>query len=113
MDPIAADPAALTQGFGLVPSALFGFLLGTVNALAALLIARLALRQQQQTFTVMVLGGLGLRLMAVVLFVLVVVLLVPVHTTAFVLGLFAAFVLGLILEAAMLLTGRPLSPSRG
>lgn len=92
-----------------VSSLLLGALLGLANASAAVLLARRGRTLDLNPAMKLVLGG-GFARLAVVLGAVVLVLaLVPVDRLAFVGGLGAVFVLGLIAEVALVL-GRPAGP---
>jgi len=91
-------------------SAALGAALGAANAVASLVLYHRARTRGNAGFAQLVLGGMLAR-MVVVLGVLVLVLaFTSVARGPFVMGLLATFVLGLIIEAIVILKQRPLPP---
>ncbi|CAN5557533.1 hypothetical protein BH23BAC4_BH23BAC4_12110 [soil metagenome] len=91
-------------------SAALGAALGAANAVASLVLYHRARTRGSVVFAQLVLGGMLVR-MATVLGVLVLVLVfTSVARGPFVMGLLAAFVLGLIIEASIIQKQRPLPP---
>lgn len=84
-------------------SLLLGALLGMANALAAVWVARLSLSLEPSRGMQVVLGGMVVRMGAVLAVFALVVALLPVQRGAFVLGLGMLFVAGLVAEAVLVL----------
>ncbi len=89
-----------------VTSLLLGALLGTANAVGALLLARRGRSMPLNPAMKLVLGGGFLRLLVLLGAVVLVLVTLDVHRLAFVGGLGAVFAVGLILEV-VLINGRP------
>ena len=90
-------------------SLLLGAAIGLAHAVAGLGVARLAHGRTAHQHTTIVLGGTALRLFVATAAILLVLLLAPVQTAAFVGGLGATFLLGLVAEV-ILLVRRPSAP---
>ena len=92
-------------------SLLLGAALGGAHAVAGLGVARLANGRAKERYAAVVLAGTALRLFLATVAILLVLLLVPVQTVAFIGGLGVTFVLGLLAEVLLLLR-RPAAASR-
>ena len=91
-------------------SLLLGAALGGAHAVAGLGVARLANGRAKERYMTVVLAGTALRLFLATVAILLVLLLVPVHTAAFIGGLGVTFLLGLAAEVLLLLR-RPAASS--
>lgn len=89
-------------------SLLLGVLLGAANAAAAVWTARRAERLDSNRALHLVLGGMGVRMLAVLAVFAVVLVVVDVQRGAFVAGLGVTFVVGMAAEILLLLA-RPSS----
>lgn len=87
-------------------SLLIGALLGTVNAVAAVLLAQRGRSLPLNPAMKVVLGGGAIRMLLLLGAVVLVLVLSDVHRTAFIGALGAVFAIGLILEV-ILINGRP------
>ena len=88
-------------------SLLLGALLGAANAVAAVWVVRRALALAPQRAMQIVLGSMVARMGVVLALFALVVILLPVHRVAFVAGLGALFVIGLLAETFLVLTRPP------
>ena len=79
-------------------SAGLGIGIGLLYSLASLVTNRIALRQEQHLFMVMVLGGMVVRMMAALLAVVLIVLLLPVEQMVFIGAFLGVFVIGMGVE---------------
>lgn len=84
-------------------SLVVGIGLGAANGALSVVIARLALTRPQKAFLAIVLGGMAVRMVALLVIVALVLLFVPVQVGPFVGGLLVAFMLGLVAEARFLM----------
>ena len=84
-------------------SLLIGALLGAANAAVALVVARRAVTLGLASSLNLVVGGMAVRLVLLLGAVAAVLVLVPVHRLAFVGGLGAVFVAGLVAEVVFVL----------
>lgn len=92
-------------------SLLIGAVVGAANAAAAVWTARRATALDADSALRVVLGGMIVRMFATLAAVAVVLALVPVHRGAFVAGLGALFVAGLLAESALVLRSSSRPPA--
>lgn len=93
-------------------SLLLGAALGLAHAVAGVVITRLAAGMAQAQFTVVVLGGTGLRMFFVLAVIVLLLLFTTLQTTPFMVGLGTTFVLGLLTEVILLLRRPPVPTPR-
>ncbi len=79
-------------------SAGLGIGIGLLYSLASLVTNRIALRQEQRLFMVIVLGGMVARMMAALLAVVLILWLVPVEQAVFVGSFLGVFIIGMMVE---------------
>ncbi len=84
-------------------SLLLGAALGVMHGVAGVWIARLAMNVTGAQSTVVILGGTGLRMFAVLAVVMLLMLFTAVQTGPFIAGLGVTFVIGLSVEVLLLL----------
>lgn len=86
-----------------LPAFLIGAALGGANAAASYLLVRRAQGRDQSAFVRLVFGGLAVRLFVMALVVLGVLGLTVLDAWGFIAGLLVTFVMGTLLEGALLL----------
>lgn len=92
-------------------SLLLGALLGAVNAMAAVWTARRATALGPDSALRLVLAGMAIRMVLVLTVFALMLALAPVHRGAFVLGLGALFLAGMIAEVALVLSSSRSTPA--
>ena len=79
-------------------SAGLGIGIGLLYSLASLVANRIALRQDQRLFMVIVLGSMVVRMMAALLAVVLILWLLPVEQVAFISSFLGVFIIGMFVE---------------
>ncbi len=79
--------------------------IGVLYSVASLLANRYAMRQDQQRFMLLVIGGMMARIAATLVLVALVLVLLPVQQVAFIGAFFGVFVIGLAVEVLSLHRG--------
>ena len=79
-------------------SAGLGIGIGLLYSLASLVTNRIALRQEQHLFMVIVLGGMVVRMMAALLAVVLILWLLPVEQAVFIGSFLGVFIIGMVME---------------
>ena len=87
---------------GILTGALVGAGLAVAYSAVAYLLGRAALRSSRQTFMVIVMGGMVARMLVALLILTLILVFVPIHTVAFLLGFFGVFMIGMTFEIVTL-----------
>lgn len=87
---------------GILTGALVGAGLAVAYSAVAYLLGRAALRSSRQTFMVIVMGGMVARMLVALLILTLILVFVPIHTVAFLLGFFVVFMIGMTFEIVTL-----------
>lgn len=83
---------------GIVISALAGVGLAVVYSAAATFLGRVAMRSSKRTFMMIVMGGMVARMFVALIILTLVLIFAPIHKTAFLLGFFVVFLIGMTIE---------------
>lgn len=87
---------------GILISALAGAGLAIVYSVVAYFLGRAALRSSRQTFMMIVMGGMVARMLVALLILTLILVFVPIHKVAFLLGFFVVFMIGMTFEIVTL-----------
>ena len=83
---------------GILISALSGVGLAFAYSAAATFLGRIAMRSSRRTFMMIVMGGMVARMFVALLILTLVLVFAPIHKTAFLLGFFVVFLIGMTYE---------------
>ena len=83
---------------GILISAIAGVGLAVAYSAAATLLGRIAMKSSRRTFMMIVMGGMVARMFVALIILALVLVFAPIHKTAFLLGFFVVFVIGLTYE---------------
>ncbi|MDA0874418.1 MAG: hypothetical protein O3C45_05070 [Bacteroidetes bacterium] len=83
---------------GILISALAGVGLAVAYSAAAAFLGRVAMRSSKRTFMMIVMGGMVARMFVALIILTLVLVFAPIHKTAFLLGFFVVFLIGMTIE---------------
>jgi len=95
---LAAYPLARYGSGEVILAVLAGAVLATANVVAGFLTIEYGFEKSYTTFLKAVLGGMGLRMLAMLLIMLALIMVVHLHAVAFIVSLLGCYVIFLVLE---------------